>query len=421
MIMILGKEQEVEYMENGGNAKVNAIFESRLAQSGATKPTTIADGHTRERFIRDKYERRKYYDEAAYHTAAASTSAAVAVAVESHNRDISLPAMNPGPPSDAARQRMEERRGRMKKSGSNVSTESSEGTNVRPKRSVKKTSGAGRKSPAVGKAPASAPPPSMDLLDMSEPEQQPTHALASEHAQSFQDTKAEMFDFLNSNTSTNHVDSMGTTDSVTPSGGGGGSGLMGAPNATKPASLDIMSLYNTGGSVPQQQQQQAFNTNSNNPLGNHMSGLMQQMSINNQQSGNHNNNNGMMNNQQQPNMMNMNYPQQQQQMYQQQMMMQQQQQQRQMMMNQQGQQQQQGNQGGGMMNQQGNHGGGMMNNNNNMMNMQQQNNGGGGGFGQPMGSGPPVSSMQSNNSKRKEPKQPEKQDPFADFGMNAFR
>jgi hypothetical protein len=39
-----------------------------------------------------------------------------------------------------------------------------------------------------------------------------------------------------------------------------------------------------------------------------------------------------------------------------------------------------------------------------------------------MGSGPPMSSMQQqSSSKRKEPKQPEKQDPFADFGMNAFR
>jgi hypothetical protein len=420
-------------MENGGNAKVNAIFEARLGQSGATKPTTIADGHTRERFIRDKYERRKYYDEQAYHTSAAQ--------VQPDPQDISLPAMKTGPPSDAARQRMEERRGRMKKSSSNVSTESTDSTTGRIKpRGVKKStggSGAGRK-PAVARAPASAPPPSMDLLDMTEPEQ-PTHALASEHAQSFQDTKAEMFDFLNSNTNTNHFASMGSTDIASPGGGGGGGGLMDssdhdsrmrAANAAKqPASLDIMSLYNTGGSG-QQQQQQAFNTNSNNPLGNHMSGLMQQMSINNQQSGN--NNNGMMNNhhqQQQPNnnMMNMNYQQQpqqqqqqsmnqQQQMYQQQMMMQQQQQQRQMMMNQQG--QQQGNQGGGMMNNNNS------NNNNNMMNMQQggmqQNNNGGGGFGAPMGSGPPISSMQSNNS-RKEPKQPEKQDPFADFGMNAFR
>lgn len=47
-------------MENGGNKKVNAIFEAKL--NGAKKPTNVADGPTRERFIRDKYERRKYYD-----------------------------------------------------------------------------------------------------------------------------------------------------------------------------------------------------------------------------------------------------------------------------------------------------------------------------------------------------------------------
>jgi hypothetical protein len=50
-------------MENGGNAKVNAIFEARLGST--RKPTTAADGQTRERFIRDKYERRKYYDPSA--------------------------------------------------------------------------------------------------------------------------------------------------------------------------------------------------------------------------------------------------------------------------------------------------------------------------------------------------------------------
>ena len=53
-------------MENGGNAKVNAIFEANLASSGRPKPTNLADGPTRERFIRDKYERRKFYDPSAY-------------------------------------------------------------------------------------------------------------------------------------------------------------------------------------------------------------------------------------------------------------------------------------------------------------------------------------------------------------------
>lgn len=48
-------------MENGGNAKVNAIFEAHL-DNPSTKPSAGASGPVRERFIRDKYERRKYYD-----------------------------------------------------------------------------------------------------------------------------------------------------------------------------------------------------------------------------------------------------------------------------------------------------------------------------------------------------------------------
>eukprot|EP00536_Pseudo-nitzschia_multiseries_P008269 jgi/Psemu1/197646/e_gw1.208.69.1 len=56
------KEWEVRAMENGGNAKINAIFEARLADAGRTKPSHLADGPTRERYIRDKYERRKFYD-----------------------------------------------------------------------------------------------------------------------------------------------------------------------------------------------------------------------------------------------------------------------------------------------------------------------------------------------------------------------
>lgn len=55
------KEKEVMAMENGGNAKVNAIFEARLPDA-SLKPTTSASGSVRERFIRDKYERRKYFD-----------------------------------------------------------------------------------------------------------------------------------------------------------------------------------------------------------------------------------------------------------------------------------------------------------------------------------------------------------------------
>lgn len=47
-------------MENGGNEKVNAIYEAHL--NGVQKPSATASGPARERFIRDKYERRKFFD-----------------------------------------------------------------------------------------------------------------------------------------------------------------------------------------------------------------------------------------------------------------------------------------------------------------------------------------------------------------------
>ena len=46
-------------MENGGNKKVNSIFEAHLR---VPKPEVHASGPDRERFIRDKYERHKFYD-----------------------------------------------------------------------------------------------------------------------------------------------------------------------------------------------------------------------------------------------------------------------------------------------------------------------------------------------------------------------
>jgi len=75
-ISISGKEKEVVAMENGGNQKVNAIFEATLPPPPtpeeevlggiAVKPNNRADLATRERYIHDKYEHRKYYDPTAY-------------------------------------------------------------------------------------------------------------------------------------------------------------------------------------------------------------------------------------------------------------------------------------------------------------------------------------------------------------------
>jgi hypothetical protein len=58
-----GKENEVVAMENGGNAKVNAIFEARLSKP---KPDVHANMTVRNTYIREKYERRMFYDPQAF-------------------------------------------------------------------------------------------------------------------------------------------------------------------------------------------------------------------------------------------------------------------------------------------------------------------------------------------------------------------
>lgn len=58
------KEKEVLAMENGGNAKVNAIFEA-LKPSPKSKPNSCTSASEREKFVFKKYERRKYYDPSA--------------------------------------------------------------------------------------------------------------------------------------------------------------------------------------------------------------------------------------------------------------------------------------------------------------------------------------------------------------------
>ena len=141
-----GKEKEVLAMENGGNSKTNAIFEARLAQSGRPKPTNLADGPTRERFIRDKYERRKFYDPAGYALAGNSGGGVPRAPHSGPGSDTA----RPGAPSDVARQRVAQRQARMKPSHSQVGAPA---TNARPK---------------VAQSPVSAPVV-MDLLDFAAP------------------------------------------------------------------------------------------------------------------------------------------------------------------------------------------------------------------------------------------------------------
>ena len=369
-------------MENGGNAKVNAIFEARLPGPGI-KPTNHANGPTRERFIRDKYERRKYYDPAGFANYAAQRPPAPPAETASSRKAAAV-----GPPSDAARQRLEQRRNRIGHAQSNVGEEPT---------SMSSSSRKARSKPEIAPAPVSAPPPSMDLLDL-----------------------------------------MGTSD------GGGTSApapvddlfasfvVAEKPSESAPttaavgtaAPLDIMSLYNNSGGahphtpqmMPQNNSFAAFDTlgsNSNSSVPNNGGGSRmppQQPNNGMYHNGNNNNNNNM---QQVTNMMsNMQFAahQQQQQQHpnmmmypqagggsggysQQQMMMMMQQQQQMMHMQQQQQQR--------------------------MMMMQQQNGFGGGMMGG--GGSPSMGLMPQSQPQPKVAKTPEKEDPFAQFGANVFR
>eukprot|EP00580_Thalassiosira_gravida_P009603 CAMPEP_0201633268 /NCGR_PEP_ID=MMETSP0493-20130528/6634_1 /ASSEMBLY_ACC=CAM_ASM_000838 /TAXON_ID=420259 /ORGANISM="Thalassiosira gravida, Strain GMp14c1" /LENGTH=493 /DNA_ID=CAMNT_0048104947 /DNA_START=88 /DNA_END=1569 /DNA_ORIENTATION=+ len=135
------KETEVAAMENGGNAKINAIFEPRLT---VNKPTTSASGTVRERFIRDKYERRKFYDPSAFERVSRQMESAEQEKVVS-GVQRRLASSGSRKPSDAARKRVEERAARKGGGG--------HGGSARSVRSAK--------------APAPAPPPAppVDLLD----------------------------------------------------------------------------------------------------------------------------------------------------------------------------------------------------------------------------------------------------------------
>jgi hypothetical protein len=368
----LGKEKEVLAMERGGNAKVNAVFEARLPPGSNIKPTNHADGPTRERFIRDKYERRKYFDLSGLSNAptedfADSETAAAGAAV--------------GPPSDAAKQRLEQRRARINKSSSTVATGPTMAT-LPPKTRTK-----------VAQAPASAPPPSVDLLDLmggfdSAPAAEPPKAPNTTESPA---AGLDLFDFSSaavpeSSTSRSNQDANNQWNELTQMP------LSQAPPQRPKPALDLSSLYN---GAHQQQHPMGFanfpsggNTYVGNPMPNQM--MM---------------NNGMTNTnmQQMTNaMQNMNFssmtPQHVAYQQQQMMMMQQQQQQMRMMMMSQAPT------------------GGMMPPQSHFSNMNGHNYGAS-SFLTPASPTPPS----SHGMKAAAPAAPEKEDPFAQFGTNMFR
>lgn len=362
-------------MENGGNLKVNAVFEANLGRSGVQKPSNHADGPTRERFIRDKYERRKFYDPAAFSNLPSPQSRPMSTTPSQQQEEV-------GPPSDAARQRMEQRRLRKIQSapaddrGRNNPTEAgvrtppkaaSRGSSTdrnRPRSRTPPRLNAGTK---IGQQPRKATrrqlsdeplEKEMDLLDLN------YVAPAAAPVAKQESAPHDLFNFLV------------VQDPSLPQG------KQQTQQPQKSSNLDIMSLYSSNNQ--HQNSLSSFgNLNVNNLTddattnsGGYAAQQMPHMGM-------------------RPNMGQMNVPAN---MQQQQMMLMQQQQ---MMMMQQQQQQR-------MM---------MGNNNSNMMMMQNNAMNGNNGFGAPMGSGPPVSSFQGQPVK----KAPEKEDPFAQFGVNHFR
>ena len=426
-------------MENGGNAKVNAIFEARLPQSGAPKPTNHADGPTRERFIRDKYERRKFYDPNAFVEFQQPTQR-----FGTESSSAPAPPTPVGPPSDAARQRMQERSRRLTKSHSTASDDSNDGSgggatgrssssrrrHGGTSSSGKTSSSSTRAKPQIAKAPASAPPPSMDLLDFLTPDPAPTHA-GGNRSNDFFGFEAE--DSSAPRTASNAAQGgrmprtrSGETEPRRTRSKEDLGNLLEKKGTT--LSEDIMSLYHRN-SIHSATSQTTFQSHDNLLNAQQQRGGYDLGSVTSLM-GNMNVQQPMQQQAQQPLFgqgggfgMTQMTPQQQQQM----LMMQQQYQQQQLMMLQQ--QRMMNNPNTMMFQQQQQQQQQQHQHNGNAFGMQQQPSSTTPGYGYgagPMGSGPSMTSMAAGNqpasSKRSSPKQPaEKEDPFAQFAMNAFR
>lgn len=351
-------------MENGGNAKVNAIFEARLREAGVAKPAVHADGPTRERYIRDKYERRKFYDPAGF----AITPTVPSAISRSTSSSSAI-----GGPSEAARLRIEERQVRKSVSAVAVAADDSdEGERKNPpRRTVSASSRGGRRT--VNRSPASAP---VDLLDLSS-DSPPQTVPSSDFEDVFGANNASSEDQIRSGRT--------VTVPIRRSRSRSAEKEDIKPPAPAPSSYsqDIMSLYNAA----PQQATMGYNSVAN------MTNMVQNMNI-------QNNGNIVQNAM----------------MYQQQMMVMQNQQQQQQMM---------------MMQAQGNNNMLMMQGNSYAYPQQQSNNSNtmpsyNESFGSvPMGSGPSLSSMaaqgQTSMNSSSGRAAPEKEDPFAQFGLNVFR
>lgn len=332
-------------MENGGNLKVNAIFEAHL---NVQKPSNHADGPTRERFIRDKYERRKFYDPSIFQrlptsppvTTASSSAPAPPQLQHQHSMPpLSQPATSGsvGVPSAAARKRLESRRS------------SFDGSTPSAGREIKSTFSASAKSRAKAPAASQQQQPVGDLLDFDSgfsnkgaQQQQrknggsddfgfpddpmgpasPTKPLskkssgAKSRQQQPQSQRDDFADFALAASNTSNCDfgdftsaqtsvsSAGNKSSPTSNANHQSSGQKNKgsqqPKNSSSAAQSIMSLYNAGSGHPQafptsndttsmgmSHMNSPIRTNSSNNNMRNVTGMMQQMSLQNNSGGIH--------------------------------------------------------------------------------------------------------------------------------------
>ncbi len=297
-----GKEKEVLAMENGGNGKVNAIFEAHL-NNPAAKPTTGASGPVRERYIRDKYERRKYFDPSVMQSYAggdgddssSSGSSSGAGPLPARRQASSVRA-----PSEAARLRAQARKPKIP-----VPTSSSSSSSIPKSRSVPV-----HHSKSMHKA-STVSPPEIDLLDFSSPiasvstnsgpPLQPPSANPSPTFDMFKNMKE--LNIHNESSASNTGSGSGSVTRSATMPVRAGNNLAPQMDSKKMTSDDILAMFHTP-STPQQSNFASFgNMNSNNMNNMNMNTMnnnnTNQMMMNNNSmmNGNMNmNNNMMMNN-----------------------------------------------------------------------------------------------------------------------------
>jgi len=289
------KESEVLAMENGGNRKVNAIFEAHLT---VAKPTNSASGQVRERFIRDKYERRKFYDPSAFERVSQMEKTREQEKVV-NGVQRRLASSGSRKPSDAAKKRVEERAARSRGGGGS----------------------AVRSATRSARASAPAPAPAVDLLDFGNfdsPEAAsavqasvvvaaPTVAPATSN----QEPPLDMFANMSGGGANGHVQQLPGHQQQAAAAQ--------PAEQSKMSNSDIMSMFHPPSAVPQQpnpMQQNMFAQGEGGGMTNGMAGgnnmaMMGGQQMNPQQMGMMNNNTnpqqqmGMMNNMQMMQMQNM--------------------------------------------------------------------------------------------------------------------